>query len=312
MLSNKPTITVAIPSYNKERYIDKCIQSILAENDKIAEIILVDNCSTDNTFEVAKRYEPKIKCVKNETNLGMSGNWNKCIDLCKTDWLMIFHADDEMLPGAIDKYVELINQYPSLGLVHADSYSRVEGRSDFEEYIPSKNKNFWSAGADALKCPYGACSAVIVKMDAYKKQGYFIDKSLSSDAEMWARIASRFDVGYINSPTVIYFINQSSTGLNSLVNRSLKEIRADWDMLTEKIAEYQPNEESRRAYLKDNFKRLPYGYWAVFKAKLKSGDYWSAFKTLLFIIFACRGLLLILGIVGINIKRVFKRFSYKK
>ena len=79
---------------------------------------MVDNCSTDKTFELAKKYESHIKCYRNDINLGMSGNWNKCIDLCKTDWLMIFHADDEILPGSIIQYLNFIKKWLNYKINH--------------------------------------------------------------------------------------------------------------------------------------------------------------------------------------------------
>ena len=81
MKNRKPTLTIAIPSYNKEKYIDRCLKSILHEKEHVTEIFVVDNCSSDDTYELAKKYKPDITCYQNEENIGMSGNWNRCIDL---------------------------------------------------------------------------------------------------------------------------------------------------------------------------------------------------------------------------------------
>ena len=203
-------ITVAIPSYNKEKYIKQCLKSILVEKAHIDKIILVDNCSTDKTFEIAKTFEPQITCYRNDTNLGMVGNWNKCIDLCTTEWLMIFHADDEMTPGAISKYKDFTKKWPTVALIHANSYSMNEEDSDSKTLSGTNQKDFWKAGLEAMSCHYGVCSAVMVKKEVYTKLGHFMP-SLSSDAEMWARIASKYDIGFLNSPTVTYRISQTST-----------------------------------------------------------------------------------------------------
>ncbi|MEI7498644.1 MAG: glycosyltransferase [Candidatus Falkowbacteria bacterium] len=282
-------LTVAIPSYNKEKYIERCLDSVLKEKKFIDEIILIDNCSTDKSYEIAKKYEPQIVCYQNETNLGMSGNWNKCIDRCRTEWLMIFHADDEMLPGAIAKYREFISAYPEANLVHADSYSIINGDVSTKSIHHVKKKSLWKAGLDAMSCPYGACSTVMVKKDVYKKLGYFIDSSLSSDAEMWFRIASKYDIGYLGEPTIIYHINPSSTGIDSLINRSIKEIRADWDLLNKRRAEAYPTTESRDKFIQETFNQAPHAYWSVVKANIRARNYWKAFQTVAMIIFHFHG-----------------------
>jgi GT2 family glycosyltransferase len=223
-------ITVAIPSYNKEKYIKRCIESALQNKEHITKIILVDNNSTDKTLEIAKHYEPEIICYKNDSNLGMAKNWNRCIDLCETEWLLILHADDELLPNAIPKYEALIQKHPTLGLIHANSCSIVEGDLATKSFTTSTQKEFWSKGLEAMTCNYGVCSAVMVRKEVYDTLGYFIE-SLSSDAEMWSRIASKYDVGFITEPTVIYHVSKSSTGYESLIKRHVKDIKKDWDLL---------------------------------------------------------------------------------
>ena len=285
----RPTITVAIPSYNKEKYIVRCIEGILTNKEFIDEIILVDNCSTDKTFNLAKKYEPMIKCYQNQHNIGMSRNWNRCIDLCKTDWLMIFHADDEMLPDSIIKYLEFIKKYPNVGFIHAAAYTILEGDTASKQLSQSDNQEIREAGLDALGRPGNICSTVMVKKNAYNELGYFIESSLASDQEMWLRIGTKFDTGYINSPTVIYHINPSSTGYDSLINRSIREIRADWDLLGESVASFYPTEELREEYRRKTIKSAPYGYWAVLTANLRARNYIKAFQAAGLMVFVYRG-----------------------
>lgn len=295
------SLTIAIPSYNKEQYLERCINSVLLEKSHIDRIILVDNCSSDKTFEIAKRFTPLVECHQNETNVGMSGNFNRCIDLCETDWLMIVHADDELLPGVIAKYKDLIQRHPTVGLIHADSYSVLNSDYSTKSLSQQNKKEFWTAGLDAMSCSYGVCSAVMVKKSVYNKLGGFIISSLSSDVEMWARIAGAYDIGFINSPTVIYHVNSASTGPQSLVNRSVKEIKADWDLLDEKISKSYPTKESGEAYLKQAYRLAPYSYWGVLKANLRAHNYTNVFQSLYLIIFTYKGLIplckLVLGVI---------------
>lgn len=280
----RQSLTVAIPTYNKETVIERCIESILKNNNHIDKVILIDNCSTDKTFEIAKKYEPRVFCVRNTENLGMSGNFNRCIELCDTDWLMILHADDELLPNAIKIYRKLIEKYPKLGLIHANSYSVVEGNVNTKTLSSRNTKEFYRAGIEALSCPTGVCSAVMVKKEAYDKLGNFIVSSLSSDVEMWARVASKYDVGSINEPTVIYYNSMGSTGPQSLIKRSVWEIKADWDDLSSRITKLYPEGIAREEYIQKTRRDLPGNYFAVVKANIKDRNWSNVFAGLKLII----------------------------
>ncbi len=290
-------LTVAIPSYNKEKYISRCLDSIVANKADIEKIILIDNCSADKTFEIANGYEPTITCLQNSSNLGMSGNWNRCIDECETEWLMIFHADDIMLPGAIAHYTKIIESHPTISLIHANSFSMIENNIAEKTFNEKNQKEFWTAGADALKCHYGVCSAVMVKKEAYTKLGYFINKSLSSDAEMWSRVAGSYDVGFIKEPTVIYNVNEASIGLHSLTTRSVKDIKEDWDILNEQTASHYPTEEGRKHFMDEARKHAPGTYFNVVKANLRARNYIKALQATKIIVIDYSGLFPLLGII---------------
>lgn len=304
-------ITVAIPSYNKEKYIRKCLDSIVKNKEDISKIIVVDNCSTDKTFEIAKSYVPDVTSIQNETNLGMSPNWNRCIDVCETEWLMIFHADDEMLPGAIKIYKDFIKKYPTVGLIHANSYSMIENSGQEKTLSKIEQKEYWTKGEDAMKCHYGVCSAVLVKKEVYDKVGYFIKQSLSSDAEMWSRIASKYDVGFINEPTVVYFVNAASTGPISLTKRSVKEIKADWDLLNEQMASHYESEVARKKFWEDIKKHAPGNYFNIVKANIRVGNYIKALQATKIIVIDYNGLFPLLTIVFSILKKHIKAVMSK-
>lgn len=304
------SITVAIPSYNKEAQIARCIDSVLKNADAIDHIIVVDNCSTDRTFEIAKSYEPRVTCIQNDQNLGMSGNFNRCIELNTSDWLMIFHADDVMLPGAIAKYRTLIKQYPDVGLIHGDSFTTIEGDESSQTYQPRNTNAYYAAGTEALTCPYGVCSAVLVRAEAYEKLGGFVINSLSSDVEMWVRISATYAVGSINTPTVIYYSNNGSTGPQSLINRTIAEIKADWDDLNERIALVYPEGSAREEYRKKVRRDAPGNYFAVVKTNIRARNWKNVFAGLKLIIVDYRGFWQLVKIViNIIMRRVLLFFG---
>jgi glycosyltransferase involved in cell wall biosynthesis len=288
------TITVAIPSYNKETYIERCIKSVLAQVPRPDEILLIDNCSTDRTFELAKKFGSEIKCVRNTKNLGMAGNWNRCIELCNTDLLMILHADDELLPEATKKYLEFFEQNRSAGLVHAHFYNVRNYNLLSRELVNTGEKGLVPAGFDAMKFAKGYhCSTMVVKKSVYNKVGAFIE-SMASDLEMWTRIARSFDVGNLGLPAVNVYLDDHSTGRSALTARSISAIEVDLQNLGNHINRLYPEsmQKSRRAATKSamasalliifttsiKYKKYQHAAEALLKALLKYGGFLVAIK----------------------------------
>lgn len=99
-----PPITIAIPTYNGEKYIAECIESALNQNYPYYEIVVVDDHSSDKTVEIIKRFQEKsnkIFLYRNKKNLGLTGNWNKCIELAKTEWIKFIFQDDVLSPNCL-------------------------------------------------------------------------------------------------------------------------------------------------------------------------------------------------------------------
>lgn len=287
---SRSTLTVAIPSYNKAPYIRRCLDSVLKNASDIDQIILIDNCSSDETFTIAQEYEPHVTCVRNEENVGMTGNFNRCIELCETDWLMIFHADDEMCVDAIKHYRAVIDEPSNVGIIHADCYFTQEGVSNANTPVARGTYGLFKAGKEAMSCPYGACSSVMVRNEAYTQLGTFIE-SMSTDVEMWARIASRYDVYSLDVPTVFYHVSSASTGPQSLVNRSVAEIKADWDNLNNHILSSFHSDTEREAYRAHLYTTGPDNYWPVITANIRARNWRNVLAAGSVIIIEYRGTL---------------------
>ncbi len=131
-----PKVTVFIPTYNYGIYLDEAIQSILAQTFTDFELIIVDNCSTDNTEELVKKYlgDPRVTYYKNETNVGLVGNWNKCLDYARGEYLKMLCADDKLHPQLLEKFVAIMDQYPEVAIV--GSHCEVFGDYSFCRISP--------------------------------------------------------------------------------------------------------------------------------------------------------------------------------
>lgn len=104
-------ISIALASYNGERYIREQLDSILAQTVQDFELIVCDDCSTDSTVEILNKYAEKdgrIKIFENETNLGFKKNFEKAISLCSGEYIALSDQDDIWLPEHLEKLLSII------------------------------------------------------------------------------------------------------------------------------------------------------------------------------------------------------------
>ncbi|MBX9809485.1 glycosyltransferase [Candidatus Gracilibacteria bacterium] len=285
-MQNLTSLTVAIPTYNKEHYIKRCIDSVLKQNMPI-KIVVIDNQSTDNTWNIINSYGDEIIKIQNNTNVGMGGNWNKCIDNCSTELLMILHADDELMDGALQSYLDFFTSNPEVGLIHAGSIFINE--DTHKEFIAvSDSQIIRKHGIDALNKIIGdaniICSSVIVPKRIYDEVGYFLVDSLSSDIEMWARIGKKYDIGYIMNNTVRVYVNDSSTGKSSLLGRNVDVILKDWDMLNNKMISYYHLSDQKQAKKYSN-KAIIAGLLMIMMAAYSAKQYGKIAQSVYYIFF---------------------------
>ncbi|MEP6677562.1 MAG: glycosyltransferase family A protein [Ferruginibacter sp.] len=104
-MNNKPMVSVLMTAYNRESYIEEAIESVLSSNYTNFELIIVDDCSTDNTVAIAKGYELKDSRVKvfiNEKNLGDYPNRNRAAGYATGKFLKYLDSDDAFYPGGLE------------------------------------------------------------------------------------------------------------------------------------------------------------------------------------------------------------------
>ena len=115
-LNTEPLVTIGIPTYNSERYIKPCLESILRQTYSNLEIIVSDNGSADDTEKMVFSYkDPRIKFNKNPENLYCYGNYNVIIGLAKGELVAIYHSDDVYESSIVEKEVEFLQNHPGAG-----------------------------------------------------------------------------------------------------------------------------------------------------------------------------------------------------
>lgn len=115
-IQNKPLVTVAIVTYNSEKYVRMAIESVLASSYTNFELIISDDCSTDNTWQIVQEYtDSRIIATRNETNLREYPNRNKCIELAKGEYFIFIDGDDYIYPHGLETILKIIGENSDFG-----------------------------------------------------------------------------------------------------------------------------------------------------------------------------------------------------
>ena len=132
MPSGQPQISVCIPAYNATLYIDKCIESILSQSFGDFELIIVEDCSSDDTLSKLEAWSAKdtrIKLMRHEKNKGVSGSYNDALQSAEGKYVAIIDNDDYILPG----YLENLHSYAESNQADIvqmgfEAYKEVDGK----------------------------------------------------------------------------------------------------------------------------------------------------------------------------------------
>jgi glycosyltransferase involved in cell wall biosynthesis len=136
----EPKVSVCLPCYNRQDYISESIESVLAQSFSNFELIITDNCSTDGTAEIIKRYASKdnrIRCYVNDHNLGVLGNLNRGILLSRGEYIKPIFSDDLLAPRCLEVFVDVMDKNPSVSLI--TSFTKAIGKGNFvrdEKFFP--------------------------------------------------------------------------------------------------------------------------------------------------------------------------------
>ncbi|MCC6689921.1 MAG: glycosyltransferase family 2 protein [Bacteroidia bacterium] len=108
---NKTLVSICIPTYNGSEFIRECIDSAIIQTYTNIEILFIDDQSTDNTREIISEYalkDKRIKLYTNSKNLGLVGNWNRCMELANGEWIKFLFQDDRLDPQCVERMLNAV------------------------------------------------------------------------------------------------------------------------------------------------------------------------------------------------------------
>ena len=192
---DKPQFSVIIPAYNGERFIGETIQSVLAQTYKAAEIIVVDDGSSDNTATVVKQYSGQIAIsYVRQQNQGPSAARNHGVSLARGDWIAFLDADDLWYSNKLQTHRDYIRNNPDVALFWCDMDNIDEhgqARRDSKGTDPLAQIIF-----DRPVCPLP--SAVVMRKNIFDlTMGFNTVLRCYEDVEYFFRLANAFPVMFM-------------------------------------------------------------------------------------------------------------------
>lgn len=187
------TLSIGVPAYNQGTYLKSTIKSLLEQTVTPHEIVISDNWSTDETYQVASSFGSRVKLIRPPRHLGMMEHWNFLVKNLQGNWFSIISSDDEAKPNFTEEMLKGIRTSDNAVLIRS-GYEIIDGDGNTldKRYILSVRKvcsppyNFY----EQLSGPRVNFSAFAVRKRIWQKVGGFpVLLNLSGDWGLWLLIA---------------------------------------------------------------------------------------------------------------------------
>jgi glycosyltransferase involved in cell wall biosynthesis len=267
-MQDKSLVTIICLCFNQEAYVIESLQSVINQDYKLIELIIVDDCSSDKSKSIIEKWllnHPKIQFIANETNLGSTKSFNKALKMAHGAYIIDLAADDILLNNAASLQYDTFANSPfkNLGIVYGNA-ALINEKGNFESYYFAVNDEkkiikkriigdiYLSVllGGDSI-C---SVSAMIRKTVFDELNGY--DENLAyEDLDFWIRASRIYDFDFIDEVLI-----QKRTVANSLgtlfFKRNNKINNSTFIILNKAIRLNRTNEENKALLKRIHFEML--------------------------------------------------------
>lgn len=190
-----------MPSYNTGRFIKETIESVLAQSYSAWELIIVDDCSTDDTDDVVMAFltDSRIRYIKNETNRGAAVSRNRALREAKGKWIAFLDSDDLWMPDKLEKQIAFMTEngyhFSYTNYIEIDEESRPNGKSVTGPKRISKHGMYNYCWMGCLTVMYDAETVGLIQIADIKK---------NNDYAMWLKACQRADCYLLNETLAEY------------------------------------------------------------------------------------------------------------
>ena len=196
---NTPLVSIVLPAYNREQYITASIESILQQTYVNWELIIVDDCSTDNTLNIIQSFkDSRIKVLKNDINSGVSITLNKAISFASGDYIFRQDSDDISLPDRLKKQILFLETHRHIDICGA--WMQV-----MNEEIILKYPEFCNQIEAAMLLSYPMASpSIVFRKNVFKKFRFQNDLRSGEDYQLLSEAITYFKAYNLQEVLVLY------------------------------------------------------------------------------------------------------------
>lgn len=204
--ASQPLVSVVVPAHNEVQHIRECIESVLAQTHQNWECIIVDNCSTDGTGEIAREYaakDPRIRVCRHAERLRAVANFNCGLRQISgaSKYCKIVFADDWIFPECLESMVAVAEEHPSVGIVGAFA---LKGNQVICTGLPYPSRLV--SGREICRrlflnglYLFGSATSLLYRSDIVRARDPFFDESnFHSDLEVCVALLKTWDFGFVH------------------------------------------------------------------------------------------------------------------
>ena len=211
IVKNLPLVSVLIPAYNAEAFLDETIQSILNQTLTNFELHIIDDCSKDKTLEIANKWaqlDDRISVFQNDSNLGIAGNRNKAVSLARGKYIAWQDADDISTPNRLAMQSAFLELNPRVGIVGGSlelfSGDQILGYRHYPHSDELVRRNIFRYSP--ITQP-----AAMIRAEALQKVGpYDLALPPAEDLDMTFRIGEYYQLSNLRDTLVRYRVSDTS------------------------------------------------------------------------------------------------------
>lgn len=203
-------VSVCLPTYNCAPYVAEAIESVLGQSYSDFELIIIDNCSTDDTRQIVGTYadrDSRVRLLKNPQNIGMVNNWNRCLQEAQGEYIKFLFGDDLLSSSsALQKMVSVLDKDRSLALVASARFVIDSGSTIVKLLSRYGNRDIIMPGTDVVRdCLLeqrnfiGEPSVVLFRREQGKR-GFDGRYRQFVDLEMWMHLLEQGAFAYLHEP----------------------------------------------------------------------------------------------------------------
>jgi len=245
-----PLISICIPTYNGHKFLKMCLDSAIGQTYKNIEIIVVDDGSTDDTWEIVAAYASKdtrIRLSRNGKNIGLVPNWGCCIERSTGEWIKFLFQDDALAPDCIEIMVNALSPEDKIvssgrrlildesldeatkkySINETLTFERLGIISDSPVFVSPQKIAVFTVGNLTTNF-IGEPTVIMFKKEVMKELGGFnLDLIQICDLEYFLRIACNYGIKYVPKPLTYFRVHTGSASTSNVSQRMFSMMYMD-------------------------------------------------------------------------------------